>query len=60
MTRDLRDEVLARVRAALLPLDAMPEARGWNHEELADLLPAAATLREAAVLVGLGPPQPWV
>lgn len=55
MTRDLRDEVLARVRAALLPLDAMPEARGWNHEELADLLPAAATLREAAVLVGLVP-----
>lgn len=55
MTPRARDHVLARVRAALLPLDAMPDERGWNHEELHDLLPVAATLRDAAVLVGLVP-----
>ena len=47
------DPVLARVQAALLPLDAVPDARGWNFEELRDLLPEATTLRDAAVLVGL-------
>lgn len=53
MTPAARDRVLARVRAALLPLGTVPEARGWNHDELADLLPAATALRDAAVLVGL-------
>jgi len=53
MTPRGRDLVLARVRAALLPLDAVPDARGWNHEEVHDLLPEAAALRDAAVLVGL-------
>jgi 8-oxo-dGTP pyrophosphatase MutT (NUDIX family) len=53
MTPGARDQVLARVRTALLPLDAVPDARGWNHEEIHDLLPATATLRDAAVLVGL-------
>lgn len=55
MTPGDRDGVLARVRAALLPLDAAPGRRGWNHDELADLLPETTTLREAAVLVGLVP-----
>jgi len=47
------DPVLARVRAALLPLDAVVDERGWNHSEVQDLLSEAATLRDAAVLVGL-------
>ncbi len=44
-------ETLAR---ALHPLDRIPDGQGWNHDELADLLPPAG-LREAAVLVGLVP-----
>lgn len=55
MTSGERDRVLARVRAALLPLDTAPAAFGWNHGELADLLPGTTTLRDAAVLVGLVP-----
>ena len=47
------DAVLALVRTALLPLDTVPDARGWNFEELRDLLPESAVLRDAAVLVGL-------
>lgn len=45
----------ARLAAALHPLDSTPCDRGWNHEEVADLLPEATALREAAVLVGLVP-----
>jgi 8-oxo-dGTP pyrophosphatase MutT (NUDIX family) len=46
------DEV-ARLRAALRPLDAPPVSHGWNHAEVADLLQPAAELADAAVLVGL-------
>lgn len=44
---------LAILQSALHPLDAVPSGRGWNHRELADLLPADAVLAEAAVLVPL-------
>lgn len=54
------DAVLARVRAALLPLQAVAGERGWNHRDLEGLLPDGAALREAAVLVGLVPrPDGW-
>lgn len=49
------DAMLARVRAALLPLQAVAGERGWNHDELDGLLPDDGDLREAAVLVGLVP-----
>lgn len=42
-----------RLRAALHPLDATLPARGWNHDELADLLEPDAPRADAAVLVGL-------
>lgn len=42
------------LRKALYPLDAAPRGRGWNHEELADLLPPGEPA-EAAVLAGLVP-----
>lgn len=45
----------ARFAAALHPLDSIPRGRGWNHDEVADLLPDANALREAAVLVALVP-----
>lgn len=45
----------ARIAAALHPLDAPPRDRGWNHDDVVDLLPAAHAWREAAVLVGLVP-----
>jgi 8-oxo-dGTP pyrophosphatase MutT (NUDIX family) len=44
---------LALLQSALHPLDAVPKGRGWNHLELAGLLPADATLVESAVLVPL-------
>lgn len=44
---------LARIAAALHPLSAPPAEHGWNHAELADLLPDHGRLIEAAVLVGL-------
>ena len=44
----------AILQRALYPLDRIPGGQGWNHDELADLLPPGA-LREAAVLVGLVP-----
>lgn len=44
------DEVL---KAALHPLATAPAGRGWNHDELADLLPLDAALVDAAVLVPL-------
>ncbi len=43
---------LLRLRAVLHPLEAPPDGPGWNLDELADLLPAAAPT-PAAVLVGL-------
>src|SRR5688572_17063244 len=49
-----------RLRAALYPLHAASTSRGWNHDELAGLLPDGVPLREAAVLVGLVPrPDGW-
>lgn len=39
---------------ALLPLEAVPQGRGWNHAQLVDLLPPGPP-HEAAVLVGLIP-----
>jgi len=44
---------LERLPHALLPLDQPPPGPGWNHAELADLLPAGLPLRQAAVLVAL-------
>lgn len=44
----------ARLRHVLHPLDHIPTARGWNHEELLDLLPPGEPA-EAAVLAGLVP-----
>lgn len=41
--------------AALHPLDAPPAIPGWNHPELADLLPPDFSPVSAAVLVGLVP-----
>lgn len=42
-----------RLRAALHPLDAPPQGRGWNHDDLADLLGPIDAVAQAAVLVGL-------
>lgn len=39
---------------ALIPADVPPATPGWNHDDLADLLPPGP-LKEAAVLVGLVP-----
>lgn len=44
----------ARLLRALDPLAAAPTGKGWNHAELADILPPGAP-DEAAVLVGLVP-----
>jgi 8-oxo-dGTP pyrophosphatase MutT (NUDIX family) len=46
---------LARIAAALHPLELAPAGEGWNHEEIVDLLPEGHALVEAAVLVGLVP-----
>lgn len=46
---------LARIAAALHPLELAPAGDGWNHEEILDLLPEGHVLVEAAVLVGLVP-----
>lgn len=46
---------LRRIASALHPLSAAPEGQGWNHAELADVLPPTVPLVEAAVLVGLVP-----
>jgi 8-oxo-dGTP pyrophosphatase MutT (NUDIX family) len=45
---------LQRLQAALHPLAAIPPGTAWNLDEVADLLPAAASV-PAAVLVGLVP-----
>lgn len=42
-----------RLPRALHPLARAPTGPGWNHDELADLLPAEKPLRPAAVLVSL-------
>ena len=44
-----------RWRAALHPLNAVPAVAPWNLDEIADLLPDAAQLREAVVLLGVVP-----
>jgi 8-oxo-dGTP pyrophosphatase MutT (NUDIX family) len=46
------DDLLARLRGALLPLDAPPGPRGWNHDDMAELI-GAAPRRPAAVLIGI-------
>ena len=48
MSSGLPNELLQ----ALLPLSEPPDVRGWNHEEMADLLGDTAR-QPAAVLVGL-------
>ncbi len=42
------------LRGSLHPLGSLPLQSGWNHEELADLLPSGPQI-EAAVLAGLVP-----
>ncbi len=44
---------LEGIRRALHPLMSVPDAAGWNRDELSDLLPDASELVPAAVLVGL-------
>ncbi|APG04593.1 coenzyme A pyrophosphatase [Luteibacter rhizovicinus DSM 16549] len=46
------DDLLARLRGALLPLDAPPGPRGWNHDDMAELI-GATPRRAAAVLIGI-------
>ena len=46
---------LARLRAALLPLDSVPGGDAWNLDELDGLLDPAHAFVDAAVLVGLVP-----
>jgi 8-oxo-dGTP pyrophosphatase MutT (NUDIX family) len=46
------DDMLARLRGALLPLEAPPGPRGWNHDDMAELI-GAGPRRPAAVLIGI-------
>ncbi|SDH00151.1 ADP-ribose pyrophosphatase YjhB, NUDIX family [Luteibacter sp. 22Crub2.1] len=46
------DDLLARLHGALLPLEAPPGPRGWNHEDMAELI-GDAPRRAAAVLIGI-------
>lgn len=46
------DDLLARLRGALLPLEAPPGPRGWNHDDMAELI-GDAPRRPAAVLIGI-------
>lgn len=48
-------QTLARIRAALHPLERVPQGDAWNARELDGLLPQGETLRPAAVLLGLVP-----
>lgn len=48
-------QTLARIRAALHPLEQVPLGEAWNARDLDGLLPHGATLRPAAVLLGLVP-----
>ncbi len=54
-----RSERLAGLVRALHRLDAPPSAPAWNRAEYDDLLPSAARLTPAAVLVGLVPRGDW-
>jgi len=46
------DDTLARLRGALLPLEAPPGPRGWNHDDMAQLI-GDTPRRPAAVLIGI-------
>lgn len=46
------DDLLARLRGALLPLEAPPGPRGWNHADMAELI-GDTPRRPAAVLIGI-------
>ncbi|MDQ0010036.1 8-oxo-dGTP pyrophosphatase MutT (NUDIX family) [Luteibacter jiangsuensis] len=46
------DDMLERLRGALLPLEAPPGPRGWNHDDMAELI-GDAPRRPAAVLIGI-------
>ncbi|WP_368312911.1 CoA pyrophosphatase [Luteibacter sp. CQ10] len=46
------DEMLARLHGALLPLEAPPGPRGWNHDDMAELI-GDGPRRRAAVLIGI-------
>jgi 8-oxo-dGTP pyrophosphatase MutT (NUDIX family) len=46
------DDLLAKLRGALLPLEAPPGPRGWNHDDMAELI-GNAPRRPAAVLIGI-------
>jgi 8-oxo-dGTP pyrophosphatase MutT (NUDIX family) len=46
------DDLLARLRGALLPLEAPPGSRGWNHDDMAELI-GDTPRRAAAVLIGI-------
>jgi 8-oxo-dGTP pyrophosphatase MutT (NUDIX family) len=46
------DDLLARLRGALLPLEAPPGPRGWNHDDMAELI-GNTPRRPAAVLIGI-------
>lgn len=46
------DALWSELAASLRPLSDPPQAQGWNHAELADLL-GTTPRRQAAVLVGL-------
>jgi 8-oxo-dGTP pyrophosphatase MutT (NUDIX family) len=46
------DDLLARLRGALLPLDEPPGPRGWNHDDMAELI-GTTPRRPAAVLIGI-------
>jgi 8-oxo-dGTP pyrophosphatase MutT (NUDIX family) len=46
------DDLLARLRGALLPLETPPGPRGWNHDDMAELI-GNTPRRPAAVLIGI-------
>lgn len=46
------DDLLARLKGALLPLEAPPGPRGWNHDDMRRLI-GDAPRRRAAVLIGI-------
>jgi 8-oxo-dGTP pyrophosphatase MutT (NUDIX family) len=48
----MTDDMLARLRGALLPLEAPPGPRGWNHDDMAQLI-GDTPRRPAAVLIGI-------
>jgi len=48
-------EFAERLHAALYGLATPPAGDGWNRADLDDLLPAASTLLDAAVLIALRP-----